>query len=379
MNKSGRKVLVIQRRMTHYRIPFFEALRAEFAKRNCELVLAAGTGTPEESTKNDSGNIPWAKVLPTHYFANGRICWQSFNSLLGDVDCAVFALENKLLFNLYAQFLSPVPRVVLWGHGANLQGDPKSLREKFKRYTAKKADWWLGYTPLSRPLIEKSGFPSERISILNNSIDTTELKNLRDALNPDELQAIKDRLSLNGKKVGIYVGSLYKEKRIQFMLEAAKRIRQDIPEFEFLIVGAGPDSVLVEEFVRSNPWVHYLGAQKGKDKVALLAISDVMLNPGLVGLGILDSFVCEVPLLTTDCGLHSPEIAYLENHSNGLITEDTLENYAQSVIDLLADEHALLRLKAGCAASAKKFTVENMAINFADAIVACMDAPPYRK
>ncbi len=379
MNKPVRKVLVIQRRMTHYRIPFFEALRAEFAKRNCELVLAAGKGTPEELTKNDSGHIEWAKDLPTYYFANGKICWQSFNSLLGDVDCAVFALENKLIFNLYVQFLSGIKRVVLWGHGANLQGDPRSLREKFKRYTAKKADWWLGYTPLSRPLIEQSGFPSERISILNNSIDTTELRTIWDSLSPEELQAVKNRLLLNGKKVGIYVGSLYKEKRIQFMLDAAKRIHDEIPEFEFLIVGAGPDSSLVEAFASNHPWVHYVGAQKGKDKVALLAVSDVMINPGLVGLGILDSFVCEVPLLTTDCGLHSPEIAYLENHSNGLITEDTLEQYAQAVIDLLADEAALNNLKAGCAESAKKYTVENMAINFADAVVACMDAPAYRK
>lgn len=379
MSKPAKKVLVIQRRMTHYRIPFFEALRTEFAKRDCELVLAAGAGTEEESTKNDSGYIAWAKELPTHYFANGKICWQSFNHLLKDVDCAVFALENKLIFNLYVQFIAPVSRVVLWGHGANLQGDPSSFREKFKRYTAKKADWWLGYTPLSRPLIEQSGFPAERISILNNSIDTTELKNLRESLGADELLALRERLSLHGKRVGIYVGSLYKEKRIQFMLDAAKLIRQQVPEFKFLIVGAGPDSALVEQFALVHPWVHYLGAQKGKDKVALLAVSDVMINPGLVGLGILDSFVCEVPLLTTDCGLHSPEIAYLENGANGLISKDTLQDYAASVTHLLADETALIKLKFGCAVSAKQFTVENMAINFADAITACMEAVPYRR
>lgn len=378
MSKPVRKVLVIQRRMTHYRIPFFEALREEFAKRDCELVLAAGTGTEEESTKNDSGEIAWAKKLPTHYYANGKVCWQSFNHLLSDVDCAVFALENKLIYNLYVQFLSSVPRVVLWGHGANLQGDKHSLREKFKRFTAKKADWWLGYTPLSRPLIEQSGFPADRISILNNSIDTTELQNIRSSLSSDELQALRDRLSLHGKKVGIYIGSLYKEKRIQFMLDAAALIRQHVPEFEFLIVGAGPDKELVEQFANHHPWVHYLGAQKGKDKVALLAVADVMINPGLVGLGVLDSFVCEVPLLTTDCGLHSPEIAYLQNDVNGLISPDTLQDYALSVTRLLADDVALAKLKTGCAESAKKFTVENMAVNFADAIVACMEAPAYR-
>lgn len=378
MTKPSKKVLVIQRRMTHYRTPFFEALRAELARRDCELVLAAGVGTEEELSKNDSDKIAWAEELSTQYFADGRICWQSFKHLLKDVDCVVFTPENKLIFNLYVQYFVHDIKVVLWGHGANLQGDSTSLREKFKRYNAKKTDWWLAYTSLSIPLIEQSGFPAERITVLNNSVDTTELQQLHNSVTEAERQAVRTRLGLTGDKMGIYVGSLYKEKRIKFMLDAAIQIKQQLPGFELLIIGAGHDKSIVEAYAKTHAWIHYLGPQKGRDKVEHLAISDVMINPGLVGLGVLDSFVCRTPLFTTDCGLHSPEISYLENEVNGLITRDTLEDYVAAVVNVLADETRLARLKAGCAESAKKYTVENMAVNFADGIVACLAAPAYR-
>lgn len=379
MNKPLDKcALVIQRRMTHYRIPFFEALRRELAGRGCELRLAYGQAAAEELGKQDSGDIEWAQRLSTRYLFGGKICWQPFLRVSKGADIAVFALENKLIYNLIPQFVSRKMKVALWGHGANLQGDPSSLRERFKRIVAKKADWWFGYTQMSVPLIERSGFPTDRITVLNNSIDTAELASMCAAVRPEALSQLREEIGLTGKQVGIYVGSLYEEKRIDFMLEAAAEIRAKLPDFEFLIVGSGPQKNLVETFCAKQPWAHYLGVRKGQDKVNCIALSQVMINPGLVGLGILDSFVCGVPMLTTDCGLHSPEIAYLNSDINGLMTPNTLQDYVGAVVGLFQNETALQRLQAGCLESAKEYTVENMARNFAEGVMQCLQAPPYR-
>lgn len=294
------------------------------------------------------------------------------------VDVAVLTPENKLIYNLIPQLFSKKMKVVLWGHGANLQGNPRSLREKFKRVVAKKTDWWFGYTQMSVPLIERSGFPTERITVLNNSIDTAELAAMCASVRHEALQQLRESIGLTGQHVGIYVGSLYEEKRIDFMLEAAAEIRAKVPDFEFLIVGSGPQKALVEAFCAKQPWAHYLGVRKGQDKVNCIALAQVMINPGLVGLGILDSFVCEVPMLTTDCGLHSPEIAYLNSGVNGLMTSNTLPDYVDAVVDVFKDKSALEQLQAGCRESAKEYTVENMAKNFADGIMQCLHAPMYR-
>jgi len=372
------KALVVQRRLTDYRVPFFEALRLALADRDCALRLAFGDPTEEEAVKQDSGNISWGERLETRYLFDGRLCWQPFYQQGKDADVTIITSENKLIYNLVVQYSSKPNRVVLWGHGANLQGDENSLRERFKRVVARRADWWLAYTQLSVPLIERSGFPGERITVLHNAVDTTELAALRAKISDEELLKVRKRVGVEGGHVGIFIGSLYAEKRIEFMLEAAEKIRILVPDFELLVVGAGVQKSIVNSFCSTRPWVKYLGALKGQAKVDALAISNVMVNPGLVGLGILDSFVCEVPMVTTDCGLHSPEIAYLTSGENGLMTENSLIAFSTSVADVLLGDRFRRQLMSGCEASAKEYTTQNMARRFAEGVLKCLVQPRYR-
>lgn len=367
-----KKIIIIQRRLPHYRIPFFIRLNYELASRGIKLSLAHGEPTSEEMKKNDGGYLPWAVKLSTGYWLRGRLCWLKQRAVLQDADLVVLTPENKMLSNLPVQYFARNYRVALWGHGANLQGNPNSWRERFKRVVARQADWWFGYTEMSRPLIERTGFPPDRITILQNAVDTTGLRQLMQEVSEVQKTQLRARFGLQGEKIGIYIGSLYAEKRIDFMLNAAKQIRQRVPDFEFLIVGSGPDLPLVERFCSDHPWAHYAGVLKGADKAQALSLARVMLNPGLVGLGILDSFVAGVPLVTTDCGLHSPEIAYLESGHNGLMCEDTEDAFVQTVCNVLVDDVHWKTLRAGCELSASKYTVENMARNFADGIERCL-------
>lgn len=378
MNNPPRKVLVVQRRMTHYRIPFFEALKLQMADRNCELVLAYGNGTDEENDKHDSGEIAWGIRLNTRYAFSGKLCWQPFGNAAREAHMVIVALENKLLYNLLPQFGSPRLRFGLWGHGANLQGNPFSLRERYKRVVARRADWWFGYTSMSIPLIVKSGFPAERITVLNNSVDTSSLQRYRQSITPEEISVLRESLGFGTGPVGVFVGSLYADKRLDFLFLAAERIRCEVPDFQFLIVGEGLERDKVRTWCAAHPWTRWVGARFGREKVAYISTAQVMLNPGLVGLGILDAFVCGVPMFTTNCGIHSPEIAYLESGVNGVMTEDDLDAYVDTSVRLLGDTEALDVLRAGSLASAVEYTVENMARNFADGVTRCLAVPPLR-
>ena len=374
------RILVVQRHLTHYRLPFFEALRTTLAGRGCELELAYGTGTSDETTKGDEGELAWATKLPiTRYFAGERACWQPFGEQVAKADMVVMTAENKLLYNLVVQLFERRARAVLWGHGGNLQGQRNSLRERFKRKVALRADWWLAYTEYSRPLIEETGFPRERITVLDNAVDTKEMLAMRAAVRPDSLAALRAQWGIpEGAPVGISVGSIYSEKRIEFLLEAAVRIRERVPGFHLVVVGSGVQRGLVEAFCAANTWAHYAGVMMGQAKIDAMALASVMLNPGLVGLGILDSFVCEVPMVTTDCGLHSPEIAYLDSGANGLMTPNTLDDYVTAVAAVLHDPARRAALAQGCRDAAAKYTVENMARNFADGVQSCLAAPMRR-
>lgn len=372
------KVLIVQRRLTHYRVPLYSCLRDKLGNLGVDLTLACGEPTRQELSKKDGAELDWSISLPTKYFFGNRVCWIPYRHLMSKSDLTIVPAENKLVFNLFSQYLNRSGRLALWGHGANLQGSARSLREKFKRVTSKKADWWFAYTEMSASLVQDFGFPSERITVLNNSVDTQDMKMQYDSVTADRRQQLALELDLIGKKVGVYVGSLYDDKRIPFLLEAVSRIKAVMPLFHLLIVGDGPDRRFVEDFSRRNSWVRYLGVRKGREKAEILSLSHVMLNPGLVGLGILDSFVCGVPMVTTDCGLHSPEISYLNNDFNGVMVNNSVDDFAAAVVNVLSSSSFRGSLRRGCLQSAEKYTVENMAENFSIGIVKCLSMPGYR-
>ncbi len=372
------RILIVQRRMTHYRVAFFESLRQQLADKGLELVLAHGEGTDEEKLKNDGAELAWAQLLPTRYLFGERICYQPLKSMCDGVAMIILTQENKLVCNLWHQF-GPVPyKVALWGHGANLQGNSASIREKFKRQVSRQADWWFGYTEHTRPLIAQTGFPESRITVLNNAVDTTEMRRQFEAIDPATLTRWRSTQGLGVGPTGIFLGSFYKEKRIDFLLAAAKAIHSQVADFKLLLVGSGPQKAMVEAFCNVHPWAHFAGMLKGQEKVLALASATVMLNPGLVGLGVLDSFACEVPIVTTDCGLHSPEITYLQSGRNGLITENSLNGYVQECVALISDPMKLLALRNNCRDSANEYTIENMARNFVNGVERCLQSAPYK-
>lgn len=371
--RSRPRVLIVERQLLQYRVGFYRRLREVLGAQGIELQLLVGEGTPAEKLKRNEAHLEWSITIPTRYFMNHRLCWQPYGNYARDADIVIVMHENKILYNLWLMFVRRPARLAFWGHGANLQSEhPDGWKERFKRWTVNKADWWFAYTDISASLIADAGFPSARTTVVRNAIDTSAMTALFLALDNDELARRRAQLGLGGGPAGIYLGSLYKEKRLEFLIEAALEVRCHIPDFQLLIVGAGPEQALVDAANASHPWIFVLGALQGKEKAAALALAEVMLNPGLVGLGILDSFSSGKPMFTTDCGLHSPEIAYLENGVNGVMTANDVAAYATAIVEVLRTPRDLAMLSAGARRSAGDYTVDEMATRISSGIGAAL-------
>jgi glycosyltransferase involved in cell wall biosynthesis len=357
-------------------VPLYERLRTLLADRRVDLVLLVGEGTPDERAKRDGGNLSWATIIPTRYYLSGNVCWQPFGRYLRNADLVVISHQNKLLYNHWLLRASRPWKLALWGHGRNMQTDrPGGMRERFKRWTISKADWYFAYTRISVEVVAKTGFPSARISNLNNTIDVSALARDRDSVSKEEVALLKKKLAIAGAPVGVFIGSLYAEKRLPFLFQACCRIRQHLPQFQCLVIGDGLERARVQEWALANSWMHWVGARQGRDKALHLGCADVMLNPGMVGLGILDSFVFGIPLITTDCGIHSPEIAYLRSGDNGLMTQDEVRAFADAASSLLSDPIAVLRMSRACLNSAASYSIDGMATRFADGMVSALASP----
>jgi glycosyltransferase involved in cell wall biosynthesis len=299
-----------------------------------------------------------------------ELFWQPALPLLRGSDLVVVDVASKLLLN-YVLILEQVlgrRRVAFMGHGFNARQQPGTLVGEWVKATiSRRPHWWFAYNDLSADAVVQLGYPRERITSVQNAIDTKALVAARQAVTPGQLQDMRRRLGLGGENVGLFVGGMYADKLLPFLLAACERIRAAVPDFEMLFMGAGPDEGLVRSAAAAHPWIHYLPPRFDADKVPYCMPAKVLLLPGAVGLTVLDSFGMQIPLVTLADRYHGPEIAYLEPETNGVVLPGTASpgDYAGEVARLLRDEDRLERLRKGCARASEVYTVEEMARRFA--------------
>lgn len=377
-----RKVYFIQRVLADYRMPFFDALRLSLQEKGVELKLIYGFGNEHDEQRGYLATLDWAEKVQEKYIKFGKyhLVYQPYLKYLKDANLIIIAQEMKLLLNyiLMWQRRSDKFRLAFWGHCMNYQELSSNFLNKVKRKLNNFTDWWFVYTAKEAEFIAKNGFPRERISVVQNSIDTATLQELRKRVAITQIEKVRFKLGINkNDKVGLFCGGLYKEKRLEFLIESCRRIKNKIPEFHLVVLGGGPGETYINKIVLENHWIHYLGpVYNDSERVLYFMAADIFLLPGLVGLAILDSFTFSVPLITTDFPFHSPEIEYLENGRNGIITKDSLEEYTDVVIKTLADDKKREMLIQGCRDSAQKYSIANMAENFSDGIEKCLQLPP---
>ena len=367
------RVVCVQRRLTHYRVPFFEQLRLKLTERGIDFALVHGQAAPSELSRKDGGHVPWALEVATHYGLGERVCWQNLAHHLAGCDLVILTQENRLLYNLLATSLRHPSRLAFWGHGRNFQSaHPAGLRERFKARLARRVDWWFASTDLSARHVVELGFDADHVTAVNNAVDTSELQASCAVVSDADVTALRARWQLGDGPIGLFIGSLYADNRIDFLIAAAGELVQRVPGFRLIVVGAGPAAGLLRELAATRPWLHAVGARLSHDKAVCLRAARLMLNPGLVGLGILDSFAAGLPLVTTDCGLHSPEIAYLDNGVNGVMTRDNLPAYVQACAHLLSDSAAWQEMAGRALASAGEYTLDDMTERFVLGIQAAL-------
>jgi glycosyltransferase involved in cell wall biosynthesis len=228
---------------------------------------------------------------------------------------------------------------------------------------------WFAYTPGTASYLTSAGVPPDKITSVDNAIDTNGFKTLLNSVTRDEVDEKRREFGISeGDYVALYCGSLYPEKRIPYLLQTAKLIAERNPRFRLLIVGSGIETEIVKSASNCSPYILYAGPLFGRDKAVCFRLAELFLNPGLVGLGILDSFCAELPFVTTDEALHSPEIDYLENGVNGLKVSGNANVFAEAVLDLMCNPERVAKMRQAARETAAQYTVENMVAKTCDGI-----------
>ncbi len=377
----SRTVLFVCKGVPRYRVPFFDSLRTTLTSGGVDLRLVYGQGSPREAHRNEGVDVDWGTRRDSRVVRCGDLeaLWQPCLREARTSDLVIVEQASRLLVNyalLTMQGLGGT-RVAFWGHGANLQAHTAAPgSEWLKRRVSQLPHWWFAYTEGSKSRVTSLGYPGDRVTVVQNAQDTEDLTRAVAAIDEPDRRRFREQHDLGDGPVCLFLGSLYPEKRVDFLLEAAARVAASIPGFRLLVVGDGIDRKLVLDATCTSPWIRCTGRLSSlEERAVALSVSDLLLMPGLVGLVALDSFAAGVPLVTTAVDYHSPEIEYVADGENGVVCPDPddVDAYAAEVVRLLEDRDARSRLVRGGERARELFTLQAMVDRFAGGIHAALE------
>ena len=358
-----KKIAIVQRVVTSYRVNFYNRLFDILSKKNIQLTVFAGQSLQKEHFNDGLDKVKCGKRVKNYYLNKEKIYWQNIFSELGKYDLIIVEQANSALLNFLLlfrrYFLKKGPKFAYWGHGQTLHKKGKFLNSKIKKFLSNKADYWFGYTEHTRTILNDIGVPDSTISIINNSIDISTVKN----------EKMKNNQKNNKDKTVVFCSRLYKNKAIPFIIDGCKIAKKEIENLNLIIIGDGPEKNNIDKLVKDKSWVTMTGSLYGQEKAKILIKGDMMALPSHVGLSILDGFAAGLPILVSDFKNHCPEIAYFDNNKNGLKTKATINDFAQGIIYLCRNPKILEKMSKNAEKTADKYTIEEMASRFGKGVI----------
>jgi len=138
------------------------------------------------------------------------------------------------------------------------------------------------------------------------------------------------------KTVALYMGRIVKEKNLDVVIKAAKRVEQKIPNIRFVIVGSGPAEEYYKKIVRKQniePLFVFVSGVQPNEVLTFYQNADIFVFPSIFetqGLAGIEAMACGLPVAGADY-LAIPE--FVKNGKTGyLFNPKNVKECAEAVI-----------------------------------------------
>lgn len=176
----------------------------------------------------------------------------------------------------------------------------------------------------------KRGFEPEKLKIFPRGLDTQLFHPTR--RNPAFFEKFGSK---NGQVRLLYVGRVSKEKDLDLLAEAYRRLRAEGLSIQLCVVGHGPYS---KEFSESLPEALFTGYLKGEELAGAYASADIFVFPSTTdtfGNVIIEAQASGVPVIVSDSG--GPK-ELVTHKANGLITRShNVEDFTGAIRALVTN------------------------------------------
>lgn len=351
------KIAIIQRVIPHSRKEFFENLvKLIENEKKIYLDVYYGNQRKKEGLNEIPLNINGFNKVKNYYLYKNLYFQSIFHKIIKYdyiiIEQAISPLINWLFIFLKIIGIKKCPKIILWGHGKQFNKINESIIiVKLREYLTSKANWFIGYTSISRKVLVEAGFNNSKISVINNSMDFSILENKNITKGYFENFTI------------VYCGRLYNNKKLDLIIESVKLARVKNKQIDLKIIGDGPEKKRLENKYKYD-WIQFLGYRYGKEKREILSNCSLQIIPSHIGLSILDGFASGLPIITANFNNHSPEVAYFKNNFNGIMSYTNSTSIAQSINYVLSNFRIWKRMSIYSTNTAKIYDVASMSKNF---------------
>lgn len=353
-----------------YRLGFYEGL-ARMDTR--EYVVFHGQAPENTGHLTVGGDLPFPNRRVDNHerrLAGRSLVYQPLvrEILTGGYAAVVMAGQLRFLSNLALVPLMKAARrpVIFWGHGRYDQHEDAEgaadvllrVNARLRALQARLADVYLAYTPGGADRLAAAGVPRDRLLVVPNTIDTDEQSALYERLRDADESALRAELGLRpDSRVLVYLGRLYREKRVGELLQAVRRL----PDVELVVIGDGPEMPSIRAAAAGMPDVRLLGAIEDQALIArYMRVALALVIPGGVGLAVNHAFALGVPVITRVNNMHGGEVEYIEDGANGLVVPGDLDAFVAALARYLDSPEAQGRLAAGALESRERLTLAAM-------------------
>jgi len=325
MNKI--KLLSLTNVILEYRIPVYNQLAEYFDV----TVAHFGVKVNENKTKFKQIILTKKKKGPFIFFK------EDIFKLASEYEAVIALGEFRVLPFFALGFKKREFSLTYWGIGVSASYDNKFDEDrrwdKIRFYLMNKADSIVFYTsyPIKR-YVQYGGIKREKLFVANNTVDVVE-----------KIEIPKE------KKHFLFVGTLYKAKKIFDLLEAYNIAFTKNPSIKpLIIIGDG------EEYDNICNWIavknlsnniQLIGAIYDQNKLKNYYTDAIAcISPGQAGLTLLNSMAYGVPFVTTSNAITGGEIFNIKNNVNGIIYQGSIERLAEIIEELSKNKSKVLAM-----------------------------------
>lgn len=309
------KVIILYNQLFHYRIPIWNILA-----QHCDLTVTYSEGKEVAIPENLHFKVKYLKPYnKAKRFviqkANIRKMAKKYDVVIAYGDIAWLKYSTLPWFNK--------TKVIFWTLGVSASYDSgydkKSTWDKIRTFFYKQANAIAFYATHPIDKYEKMGIPRERMFEAPNTV----------AVEPIDVDIPKDSL--------LFIGTLYRQKGIQYLLDAYKDNKDNPNLVPLNIIGKGPDEGYIATWIKENNMEEYInmcGAiYDNKEKAKYFARSYVCISPLQAGLSVLESMGYGVPFVTIKDAITGGELFNIHNGVDG-ITMGSIEELKEVIADI---------------------------------------------